>query len=339
MILYLCLYFLFLIGAYTSERSPFVLYVMFALMSLMIGYRGEEVGTDTLSYQLMYESLGESGYLGYPEPLYGLLCVGAYALGLSFQLFQTLLIFIALCMAAVVIRKQSPNYCLSMFLMVSMYFLFYTMNIYRELVACYISLYALYVLFNEEINKRKLKFVLLVIIAACIHKASLFLIPVMFLLKIELKNKLVLIAMTVTLLVGISDIGSTFLPMLGIYEKDLSVYARSGGKVIMALFLAIYWMIGFYYLYRNSDEELKESMYLKTFFCGILVNNLLVRHDMGLRLMLYFTLPLIIGIPLFVLRSNNYLKTQAIVVGYTSIYFIVFILANSADVIPYTINL
>lgn len=338
MFLYLCLYFLFLIGAYTSERSPFVLYVMLAFMSLMIGYRGEDVGTDTISYHLLYESLGQGGYMGYPEPLYGLLCVWAYSIGLSFQFFQTIVIYIALCMTAYVIRRQSPNYCLSFFLMVSMYFFFYTMNIYRELVACYISLYALYVLFNKDTRKRTIKYVLLIIIAASIHKASLFLMPLIFLPKLKLCNRIVLLSFIFSTFIGVFDIGGAFLPMLGIYEKDLAEYSRSGNRIIMALFLAIYWMIGFYYMYKNSDEEFHNSMYLKTFFCGILVNNLLVRQDMGLRLMLFFTLPLIIGIPIFVQRSTNYLKTQAIVVGYTSIYFIVFIFTNSADVIPYSVN-
>lgn len=338
MLIYLFLYFLLLVGAYVSERSIFVLYVMLALMSLMIGFRGESVGTDTFSYQLMFDELGRNGYLGYPEPLFGLLCVWANSIGMSFQMFQTILIFISLCMTAHVIKYYSPNYCLSMFLMISFYFLFYSMNIYREMVACFIMVYGLNLFFEEDVHWSKMKFLIILIFAACIHKASLFLFPVLFVRKWNISPKLITIAIFLSLFIGIFDLGGSLFSRLGIFEKDLAEYMRSGGRIVLAFFLAIYWISGFVYFYWKSDEVLRRSMYTKLFFGGVVINNLLVRQDMGLRLMLYFTIPLIIGIPLFVSRSINPLKNQAMVVAYSSLYFFVFLLANSADVVPYSVN-
>lgn len=74
------------------------------------------------------------------------------------------------------------------------------------------------------------------------------------------------------------------------------------------------------------------------FLVGIIFYNLLIRHDLGLRVTLYFLFPLIIGLPDFVYYSNNRLKEQAIVVFYTSLYFFVFLSINSANVVPYVIS-
>lgn len=338
MIIYLFLYFLLLIGAYISERSIFVLYLILAIMSFMIGFRGAEVGTDTMSYQMLYDNLGRDGYLGYPEPLFGLLCVGFNLIGLSFQSSQTILIFISLCMTAHVIKYYSPNYCLSMFMMISLYFLFYSMNIYREMVACFIMVYGLNILFNEDLRWTKTKFIFVLLIAATIHKASLFLLPVMFVRKWNLSEMIIYFGIISSILIGVMDLGGAVFSKLGLYEKDLAEYMRSGGRVVLALFLSLYWIIAFLYIYKKSDEVFKRSMYTKLFFYGIIINNLLVRQDMGLRLMLYFTIPLVIGIPLFVSRTDNPLKTQAIVISYSSLYFFVFLMANSADVVPYSLN-
>lgn len=334
MILYLFLYSILLLGAYVSRRSPFILYVVLFMMSCIIGFRGEEVGSDTIAYQSMYETLGQDGYMGYPEPLYGMLCVWGYSLGISFALFQTLLIFPLLCMVAYVIRKQSPNYCLSMFFLISLYFFFYSMNIFRQLLACYIMVLALFFLF-EDTGRNKTKFLLLLIIATGIHGASLFLLSALFIKKINFSGNLICMSILASLLIGIFDIIGFLYPLLGIYENNLADYNRSVAKLILASFLAVYWILAFYFMYKRSSEDFQNSMYMKLFFLGIVVNNLLLRQEMGLRLMLFFTLPLIIGIPIFVSHSKNILMNQAIVIAYSSIYFFVFILTNSADVVPY----
>lgn len=338
MVLYLFLYFLLLIGAYASKRSPFVLYFLFAVMALMIGFRGESVGTDTGEYLSLYESLGRDGYQGYPEPIYGKLCEWGCLAGISFQLFQTVLTFLALCCTAFVIRRQSPNYCLSLFLLISMYFLFYTMNIYRELIACYISVLACYILFEEDFSWKKLKFVSLIFVAAGFHTSALLLLSLLLIRKIRLRGWLIVAGLFITLLIGVVDLANIFAPLLGGYEQYLEKYSRSGSRLFLGLFLSMYWTMAFFYLYKKSNNDYRESVYMKMFFCGILASNLFIRQDMGLRIMLYFTIPLIIGIPRFVGESNNSLLNQAIVVVYSSFYFFVFIIANSADVVPYTID-
>lgn len=305
-------------------------------MALIIGLRGESVGTDTVQYQEMYESLGSSGYGGYPEPVYGMLCVWGYSCGMSFQTFQTVLTLFALCCIAYVVRKQSPNYCLSLFLIISLYFFFYTMNIYRELIACYISVLACYILFTENIKWSRFKYVLLIILAAGFHKSALILLLLLIIRRVNLGLFLIIGGVIVSFIIGIADMANIFAPFLGGYEKYLEKYNRTGDKLIQGVFLSLYWLFAFCYIYINSSRQFRASAYMKMFICGIVVSNLFIRQDMGLRLVLYFTIPLIVGIPRFIKENKNGLFNQTVVIIYSSIYFFVFLLLNSADVVPYT---
>ena len=60
MLIYLFIYILLLIGAYVSERSVFVLYVMLAFIAFIVGYRAQTVGMDTETYYILYDSLSDN---------------------------------------------------------------------------------------------------------------------------------------------------------------------------------------------------------------------------------------------------------------------------------------
>ena len=341
MLIYLFIYILLLIGAYVSERSVFVLYVMLAFIAFIVGYRAQTVGMDTETYYILYDSLGDIGYLGYPEPIFGLLCEFSNKIGIPFPLFQTVLMFFALCMTALAIRRESNNYCLSMFLMLSMYFICYAMNIYRQILACFIVVYACSVLINE---RKKWKFVLWVIVAAGFHLFALILLSALLLEIIRFRKGYIYIGLALSLIIGLVSILNLLVPLLGFYgeyyiENTGEDYAKTGMRLILAFLISVYWTIGFFYLYKHADDRFRESLYMKLFLVGILVYNLLIRHDLGLRVTLYFLFPMIIGLSVFVDTAKmNRLKAQALVVSYTSIYYFLFLAMNSANVVPYTIN-
>lgn len=341
MVIYILIYILLLVGTYISERSVFVLYVMLAFMAFIVGFRADTVGADTVTYQMIYNDLGTYGYIDYPEPIFGLLGEFCNFIGFSFSLFQTVLMFAALCFTASAIRRECDNYCLSMFLMVSMYFFCYAMNIYRQIIACFIIIYACSLLINDH---KKWRFVLWVLVAAGFHLFALVMLSVLLLDRIKLNKRLIYIGLALSWLIGLVSILNLLAPLLGEYgalyiEKQGDDYAKTGMRLIMAFFMSVYWTIGFLYLYKHADDKFRESLYVKMFLVGILFYNLLIRHDLGLRIILFFIFPLIIGLPVFVYHSRiNRLKAQAIVVLYTSLYFFVFLSINSAEVVPYNIS-
>lgn len=341
MLIYLFIYILLLVGAYISERSVFLLYVILAFLAFIVGYRADTVGMDTETYYNLYESLGNYGYLGYPEPIFGFLCEFSNKIGIPFPLFQTIIMFLALCLTALAIRKESNNYCLSMFLMISMYFICYAMNIYRQILACFIIVYACSLLIN---NHQKWKFVFWVIVAAGFHLFALILLLALLLDRIRLRKSYIYVGLALSLIIGLVSILNLLVPLLGFYgeyyiEATGEDYAKSGMRLILAFLISVYWTVGFFYLYKHADDEFRESLYMKLFLVGILVYNLLIRHDLGLRVTLYFLFPMIVGLSVFVDTAKiNRLKAQALVVSYTSIYYFLFLAMNSANVVPYTIT-
>lgn len=341
MFVYFIIYVLLLVGTYVSRRSVFLLYVILAFLAFIVGYRAETVGVDTISYQIMYSALGDFGYEGYPEPIYGILCEFFNKLGIPFPLFQSVLMFFALCVTARAIRRESNNYCLSMFLMVSMYFICYAMNIYRQILACYIVVYACSVLINDH---KKWRFVYWIFVAAGFHLFALVMLSALLLDRMNFNKRLVYIGLILTLVVGFVGILNLLTPLLGKYgtlyvEQEGDDYTKTGMRLVMAFFMSIYWTIGFFYLYKHADEEFRNSLYMKMFLMGILFFNLFIRHDLGLRITLYFLFPMINGLPVFVDTAYmKRLKAQALVVSYTSIYFFLFLAMNSANVVPYDIT-
>ncbi len=341
MFVYLLIYVLLLVGAYVSRRSVFLLYVILAFLAFIVGFRNESVGVDTISYQMMYGTLGDMGYEGYPEPIYGVLCEFSNKLGIPFPWFQSVLMFVALCFTAKAIRRESNNYCLSMFLMLSMYFICYAMNIYRQILACFIVIYACCLLINDH---KKWRFVFWIFVAAGFHLFALVMLSALLLDKMNFNKRWIYIGLILTLVIGLVSILNLLTPLLGKYgtlyvEQDGDDYAKTGIRLVMAFFMSVYWTIGFFYLYKHADEEFRNSLYMKMFFMGILFFNLLIRHDLGLRVTLYFLFPMIDGLPVFVDTANmNRLKAQALVISYTSIYFFLFLAMNSAKVVPYEIT-
>ena len=340
MVLYLFLYFFLLIGAYLTKRSSFILYLLLLLMSMMIGFRGEAVGTDTPAYMQLYEDIGNWGYKGFPEPLYGLLGACIYSFGGSFHFFQTILTFAAFCCTAHVIKRQSPNYCLSLFLLVSLYFFSYTMNIYREMIACFISVYGCLFL-TEEKEYNKLKYFLVILLCAGFHYSAMILFSILLLRRIPINGRIVWLGILLSLMIGLIDLSNILSPLMGGYGSyiERGKYVREGSKLVMGFFLCLYWIIGFWYIYKNSSESYRNSIYMRMFFCGVVLSNILVRQDLGLRIALYFVYPMIIGLPIYVYtQTNNILKSQILIILYTSLYFCVFSYMDSADAIPYTID-
>lgn len=317
-----------------------MLFLFICFISFLIGFRGEDVGTDTYSYMFIYDDIISNGYSGFPEPLYGVFCLISGLAGMSFQVSQTFMTFMALSFTFAAIKKQSLNYSLSAFLMISMYFVFYAMNIYREMMACFIVIYGCVILSDENEKHNVLKFLLVVAVSVGFHYSSVLMLLLILLRKFQMKDTYILWGFLLSILLGIIDITNSLSSLMGGYASYLEKeqYVRGGAKLLMAFSLSAYWSLGFFYMYKNSDANFRNSLYMKMFFLGILIFNLLVRQDLGLRLILYFLYPLIIGIPLFIYTQNNILKNQIMVILYTSLYFVVFSISDSADVIPYRID-
>ena len=209
------------------------------------------------------------------------------------------------------------------------------------MIACYMAVYVSS-LFGENTKKRFFKFFFGVLFAMGFHTTAiiLFLLPIVE--KIKFTPQVVNLCFFFSFLIGILDIPTTFLYLLGDYGGHLAVNElyRSGARLLLGVLLALYWMIGYTYLYIKSNKEFIDSIYMKSFFIGVIINNLLIRHDQGLRMLLYFSMPMTVGLPIFVEQNiGKRIWERTKIISYLSIHFFVLLLSNSATIIPYVIAL
>lgn len=335
--LYCIIFLVLLVNSLLFKNDKLVFWLTILFLAIFIGYRSLNVGNDTYNYYNIYLSNGRNGYHGYPEPLYGILCRLFYLLGFSFSGFQTVLTLITLSLAGYTINKHGPNILFSLFCLFGMYFICYAMNINRQAEACFLILFGYHFL----IEKKYIPFICVVFIAMGLHSISVIVLILIVAHKISLSNVHIFIGLILSFFIGLFLNESLIAGFLGPYAvllKDGVHGIRNMSRLGDAILLVSYWMIGFVFFLKTSKGDLKNSIYMKIYFLTVLVNNATVSLELGIRVVLLFSIMQIILYPLYI-ENSVFSKSLAIffVVCYISIFFLVFISSNSAGVVPYSL--
>ncbi|WP_302560921.1 EpsG family protein [Phocaeicola sartorii] len=334
--IYCIIFIILLINALLFENDKLLFGFTIFFFAVFIGFRALSVGADTRAYLMIFLSNGNNGYHGYPEPLYGLLCRFFYLLGFSFSGFQTILSLIMLSLGGYTIHKHSPNILFSLFCLFGMYFICYAMNINRQAEACFLILFGYHFL----LEKRYIIFIVIIIISMGIHTASAIALIAIVAHKIPLNHVYVFIGLFFSFLIGLYFNESIVSGLLGGYARYLQDNVGSGLRTMErlsdAIMLVTYWMIGFVFFWTTAKDELKNSFFMKMYFITIMINNATIRLELGIRVVLLFSILQVILYPLYA-ESSIFTKSIStfFVVCYISIFFIVFISSGSAAVVPY----
>lgn len=337
MLFYSIIYIALFISSLAPPKNKQIFYLTILFFSFLIGFRAESVGTDTGSYMDIYEA-NKDGYIGYPEPLYGYLCRFGGFCGMPFYVFQALLSLITLSLAGKTIIKYSPNIQLSLLCMFGMYFIFYAMNINRQVEACFIILYAYHFLYQ----RKKIWFVVWVIIAAGLHAASLILLPLLFIHRFQISSgKVVWTLLSLSFIFGLF-LGTVFFDWIaGSYAHylDGSDGMREGNRTALSIALAMYWMMGFAGIWYTMRGNLKNTFFFKLYLLSLIVSNLTLKLELGLRVVLLFSIGQVVFYPMYAYNSRLSRRTAICCVAcYLAIFFLVFVRNNSADVVPYVLT-
>lgn len=337
MAIYIIILLLLYLSVVSRIRSNiFVVIFWLVLFSLLISLRGYNVGTDTETYIDLYKNL-EFGYLGYPEPLYGWLGYICNNLNFSFFQFQFLLCIIAFIPVFKTIIINKKYSILSIYLLYSLFFICYTMNINREMIACFVVLGGYKYLHNHSI-KNNIKFFIFVFLAAGFHYSALFLLPIVLLNRVDLSLKKIVILFVLSLIVGLSISIDSLLPFVGKYADTLmeDMNYRDSIKILKGACLSFFFMIEFFYIRKISSNNMRNDMYMKIFALGIVLFNILIKQNYGMRLFVYFNIVQVVLLPLVLdncIDQRN--KREKILITYIGAFFMLMILINSADVVPY----
>jgi len=318
--------FFLLFGALVRHQwqKPF-LYLSFVVLFILSAFRGAMVGTDTPSYERIFNTIELGGTVSQEIGWQLLNKLIVYFDG-DFQhllMVSTLLIIIPVFYVA---KRYSLNPMLSIFLFFVLYIYLQSFNITRQSVA--ISVVFLSYIFLIE--RRHIWFCLLVVLAATFHTTALICLPLVFINRIPDRAAVHLFIVFVSFVIGIVFSGyfiGQVADLLG-YDRYLDNFESN---TTIGLYLLM--LNGFFVFVLFTAKERGEIF--KLFFIYILLANLTAKAPYGYRLIFYFSIVQLLFLPYFI--SNNRLKSRSLAFFLVVIYSYTIFLRSSGSggIVPY----
>lgn len=313
-----------------AGKNIYILYVL--LLSIIVGFRAKDVGTDTASYIAYYFSSPEYMEMGWNK-----MVLLARMADLSPYFFNWIVAFVSLFFIAYVIAKEVPNSIYGLYFFYAMGFYFLMFNGMRQLLAVAIVFFALYCL-QQKKNK---EFVLIVLLASLIHTSSLYVLPLVFINKLNVNMRRLVVSIILSLLVGAVLNEDMFISLAGKYAHDVTEESKWGGfreSLGVVYVLLIIQNIFLLFLYRNSSAELKTSFWMKIFIVSMILSNILIRLTLGPRLIYFFATSQVI---LFTCYQRRRLLNWACI-AYSFVNFMRYLLPELVEregsLIPYQMH-
>lgn len=309
------------------QKQKYILFCFAFILFLLLGFRAESVGTDTINYKAYFDII-KSGYKLSVEIGWIYLNEAVIVCGGNFNSLLILVAALTIIPIIIIIKKNSVNPLFSLFLYYTLYIYFYSFNISRQTLALSIVFIAIIFLIKNKI----IWFVILVLFSSLFHISSLIVIPLVFVNNIPDKKLFYFSSLTIT-----AGIGLFFTNYLVDYLYQINAYSglfeRSelGNIIGNGLYLLVLNTFFFFILFTIRQR----NIYLKLFFSYILVTNLLIRIPFSGRVVMYYSMFLLLFFP-FYLKNNKFKNNSLlylIVIVYS--YIIYFRSFGFGEILPY----
>ena len=249
----------------TSKDRCFF-FVMCTVLSILVGFRDVNIGSDTVRYYNKFLDLSYDKYLDYGEVGSYLLMHIAYELN-NPQIFflVTAFIVVFLYMYAISVysyKKNSISWGYMLFLS-STVGLSSIVSIERQVLACAVILFGTRFL----IERKFVKWIVTIVVAASFHISSLFLVVLYPITSRKFKYKYIALATLILLL--ISDIFMRYIvEMFPHYETYITMYVDDGhGVKQLVMYICLFILFSFNYMKYKTDE--KYNIFLKIYIVGM----------------------------------------------------------------------
>ena len=174
---------------YTKKISPSALKTVFLIASFFLLFiysaMRKDIGYDYLMYSQGFFRMGMSGFseVGYNGWEWGFNILTKTIVFFTRDIHVYMAIITAICLAGpfYAIYRYSKKVWLSVLLYINLYFFYCTMNFLRQSIAISITLFA----YTFLINRKFVRYVLLIIFAAAFHSTALIMLPVYFLVNFK----------------------------------------------------------------------------------------------------------------------------------------------------------
>ena len=313
-------------------------YLPIIILSLFAGIRSYKVGTDSENYvQYFVNDINMYNYSFNKDIEYGYQLIEYSLLNFThnyFWLFFITAIFFISCYLYI-IKKYSVDYWFSIFFFLTLGTYTFFFNGLRQGLAMAITALALPFL----LDKKFIKFFLVVLLASAFHKTALFVLPFYFIVNSNIKVIYKVIFSFLTSLAVSKFLVNYVASLNPRYEGYKQVSDESGGYLVLGFYVVmiilIYTIIHFY---RIRDEQtLKIFTFYSVGTASIVPIAALGSAASGpQRLISYFTWTLILLLPIVVKKvGNKFISLLAFL--FSIIYFYMTTQAFS-NLAPYVVN-
>lgn len=267
---------------------------------LILGLRGERIGTDTSTYNSYFNYL-ESG-LGYMEPAWNLLTIALKGLGISATFFNLIIAFISLYLICYVVWKDSKNPIASLFFLYSLGFYFFMFNGMRQAFAMSIVLLAMHFYCK---GKKKIS-IGIIILASLFHTSAFIALLIFIVPLIRISSRWVYFILLLTALIGISIPIYSLENIAGKYSNLVTEMGVRDNLFSMLIYL-FSMNVFFIYIWIHSRNNKSYDKWLYIYLISMVLFNIFIQSNLALRIVFYLSISAVIFLPdLF--KSNSSMK-------------------------------
>lgn len=310
--------------------------LIFLILFLVMGLR-YGVGQDYFyTYKPVFETILETGKFENIE--FGFVLLNKFV-----QLFTTdyagifmITSFMFVYFAIKSIFEQSVNISLSIFLIICNCFYFYAMNVVRQSISIVIFIYSLK--YIKEKNWKR--YVVLILMASCIHKIALIFLPVYLIANLKINKKQFVIITVILYLLIPTVLKGINIALAGTkYENYLTGYYKVNEGSMISPLINLIILIGCFLLEKSVNEDAKLNIYKNLHMIGFWCSMFLGMIPLVSRIFVNFYQIQFLSIPLIISKFNKK-STRQILYGVCVLVFIVnFIysvgIQNGNKVLPY----
>jgi hypothetical protein len=312
---YLLIVFIIVILQYGKNldeaRTKKKLLLAFLILFLFAGFRGNGDG-DYFTY-LRYSTLITSfdSVLNFNFPMeigFRLIAYFVNATKIHQQFVIIIMNAISIICIGVFINRHSSDKMLSVFLFLPFYFQF-DMHAARTAVAISISILS----FKYIVNRKFIKFVLVICLAAAFHSVAFIMIPIFFLknMKIDVTSGIITIV-SVTIITALISVSKAFYAILCFFRmNDIAArylhymgseaYGYNFSLLDLRLLIAIFLYITAKNIITNANEN--ENMLINLTWMSTIIMIFFREHTVFVtRISAFFTIYMIILIPIIMAR-------------------------------------
>lgn len=313
-----------------------VLYMIWGVILVVIaGTRDIEVGTDTRSYNDIFETVGNGTYAPWVEPGWNFVCFTIYSIiSKSYNTFLLLIAAITFFNYFYVFYKDSPYPFLSVFIFISLHIYTGSFNIMRQ----YLAMSFLILSWHLYYNHKKLKSIIPLLISFFFHYSTFFSIVSYLWNKLSLSSSKIVSILVVSFIIG-SIMNESILTIFtgSSYAKFLATDTvfRENSMIMILMVLAQNALT--FIVVILTKGELKDDFWFKLFVLSCVIFNLTYMVAYAARFYYVFSISQIVYIPLFMkkLKKSYKFTAYAVLLIYMSAQFFRILIPNGNGIIPY----